>query len=138
MGNLLKLALTALAASSQTSALKVFTGRMIAALVLAGLALVMAGAAWGCICAAVWIGLTPSLGSVGAPLMVAALCIVAGGILAFVAWALARRRRPRAQPELQVEALLSEAGQVIKEHKGAALILAALLGMMAGNGGRRS
>ena len=138
MGNLLKLALTALAASSQTSALKAFTGRMIAALVLAGLALVMAGAAWGCICAALWIGLTPSLGPVGAPLIVAALCIVVGGILALVAWALTRRRRARVQPELQVEALLSEAGQVIKEHKGAALILAALLGMMAGNGGRRS
>jgi hypothetical protein len=139
VGNLLKLALTALAASSQASALKVFTGRMIAALVLVGLALVMAGAAWGCICAAVWIGLTPSLGPVGAPLIVAALCIVVGGILALVAWTLARRRRPvRPHAELQVEALLSEAGKVIKEHKGAALILAALLGIMVGNGGRRS
>ncbi len=139
MGNLLKLALTTLAASSQTSAFKVFTGRMIAALVLAGLALVLAGAAWGCICAAVWTGLTPSLGPIGAPLIVAALCVMVGGILAISAWVLTRRRQPvRAQPELQVEALLTEAGQVIKEHKGAALILAALLGMMAGNGGRRS
>ena len=139
MGNLLKLALTALAASSQTSALKVFTGRMIAGLVLAGLALILACAAWGCICAAVWTGLVPSLGPVGAPLIVSALCVIVGGILALTAWALTRRRTPvRAQPELQIEALLAEAGQIIKEHKGAALILAALLGMMAGNDGRRA
>ncbi len=138
MGNLLKLALTALAASGQTSALKAFTGRTLVAMVLAVLALVMAGAAWGCICAALWIGLTPSLGPVGAPLIVAALCILVAGILALVAWALTRRRRARVEPGLQVEALLSEASNLIKEHKGAAVLGALLLGMLAGNSGRRS
>ena len=138
MGNLLKLALTALAASSQTSALKVFTGRTLAAMVLAILALVMAGAAWGCICAALWIGLTPSLGPVGAPLVVAALCVLVAGILAVIAWALTRRRRPRIEPGLQAEALLAEASNLIKEHKGAAVLGALLLGMLAGNSGRRS
>ncbi len=137
MGGLLKLALTALAASSQTSALKAFTGRMAAALVLAGLALILAGAAWGCLCAALWIALTPSLGPVGAPLVVAGFCLLAAGILGLIAWALTRRRRSRVEHELQVETLLAEAGLLIKEHKGAALIAAALLGMMAGNSGRR-
>jgi|SRR5690348_4837088 hypothetical protein len=136
MGNLLKLALTALAASSHTSAL-VFTGRMLAAMVLAGLSLVLVGGAWGCICAALWIGLTPSLGPVGAPLAVAALCVLAAAILALVAWALQRRRRARVEPAAQVEALLSEASNLIKEHKGAAVLGAILLGMLAGNSGRR-
>lgn len=137
MGNLLKLVLTALAASSQASALKVFTGRMLAAMVLAALALVLAGGAWGCICAALWIGLTPSLGPVGAPLAVAAFCVLVAGILALVAWALTRRRRSRVEPAAQVEALLSEANNLIREHKGAAVLGAILLGMLAGNSGRR-
>ena len=138
MGNLLKLALTALAASSQTSALKVFTGRMLAAMVLGGLALVLAVGAWGCLCAALWIGLTPSFGPVGAPLAVAALCVLVAGFLALVAWVLTRRRRSRLETAAQVEALLSEAGDLIKEHKGAAVLGAILLGMLAGNSGRRS
>jgi len=138
MGNLLKLALTALAASSQTSALKVFTGRMLAAMVLGGLALVLAVGAWGCLCAALWIGLTPSFGPVGAPLAVAALCVLVAGILALVAWVLTRRRRSRLETAAQVEALLSEAGDLIKEHKAAAVLGAILLGMLAGNSGRRS
>jgi len=137
MGGLLKLALTALAASSQTTALKEFTGRMMAALVLAGLALALAAAAWGCLCAAIWIWLTPSLGPVGAPLVVAAICLIVGGILGLLAWGLARRRRPRPAPDLNVEALLSDAGRLFNEHKGAALLAAALLGLFAGNSRRR-
>jgi hypothetical protein len=137
MGSLLKLALTALAASSQTSALKLFTGRMIAALVLGGLGLLLVVAAWGCLCAAIWIWLTPSLGPVGAPLVVAAICLAAGGVLGLVAWELTRRQRPRLAPDLNVDALLSDAGRLINEHKGAALLAAALLGLFAGNGRRR-
>jgi hypothetical protein len=137
MGGLLKLALTALAASSQTSALKVFTRRLIAALVLGGLGLLLVLAAWGCLCAAIWIWLTPSLGPVGAPLVVAAICLVVGGVLGLVAWELTRRRRPRPASDLNVDALLSDAGRLFNEHKGAALLAAALLGLFAGNGRRR-
>jgi hypothetical protein len=137
MGGLLKLALTALAASSQTSALKVFTRRLIAALVLGGLGLLLVLAAWGCLCAAIWIWLTPSLGPVGAPLVVAAICLVVGGVLGLVAWELTRRQRPRPASDLNVDALLSDAGRLINEHKGAALLAAALLGLFAGNGRRR-
>ena len=137
MGGLLKLALTALAASSQTSALKEFTGRMLAALVLCGLALLLAAAAWGCLCAAIWIWLTPSLGPVGAPLVVAAICLVGGGILGLIAWGLTRRRRHSPTSDLNLDALLSDAGRLFNEHKGAALLAAALLGLFAGNGRRR-
>jgi len=137
MGGLLKLALTALAASSQTSALKIFTGRMLAAGVIAGIATVLTAAAWGCLCAALWIGLTPALGPVGAPLAVAGLCIVVAGILALIAWGLVRRRRARVNSALQMDALLAEGSRLIGEHKGAALLAAALLGMLAGNSGRK-
>lgn len=117
--------------------MKIFTGRMAAAAALGGLAVMLVLAAWGCLCAALWIGLTPSLGPVGAPLAVAGVCLLAAGILALVAWGLMRRRRPRVNPELQAEALLAEAGRLINEHKGAALLVAALMGMMAGNSRRR-
>ncbi len=137
MGGLLKLALTALAASSRTTALKEFTGRMMAALVLGGLALLLAAAAWGCFCAALWVWLTPSLGPVGAPLVVAAICLLAGAILGGVAWGLVRRRHPRPAADLNVDALLNDAGRLFNEHKGAALLAAALLGLLAGNGRRR-
>ena len=137
MGSLLKLALTALAASSQTSALKIFTGRMLAAGVIGVVATLLIAAAWGCLCAALWIGLIPALGPVGAPLAVAALCIVVAGILALIAWSLIRRRRAPVSPQLQFDALLGEGSRLINEHKGAALLVAALLGMLAGNSGRK-
>lgn len=136
MGSLLKLALSALA-SSQSPALRIFTGRVVAAAVLGGLAVLLGAAAWGCLCAALWLGLTPSLGPVGAPLVVAGACVVFAAILGFVAWNLTRRRRPTVNPALQAEALLAEASRLINEHKGAALLGAALIGMMAGNGRRR-
>ena len=138
MGGLLKLALTALAASGQTSALKQLTGRMPAALVLGALAILLATAAWGCLCAALWIELIPPLGLVGAPLVVAAICLIAGGILGLAAWTLMRRQRssPTA-PDLNFDALLGDAGRLVNEHKGAALLAALVLGMLAGNGSRR-
>jgi hypothetical protein len=137
MGSLLKLALTALAASSQTSALKMFTGRMLAAGVIGVVATLLIAAAWGCLCAALWIGLIPALGPVGAPLAVAGLCIVVAGILVLIAWSLIRRRRAPVSPQLQFDALLGEGSRLINEHKGAALLVAALLGMLAGNSGRK-
>jgi len=137
MGSLLKLALTALAASSQTSALKIFTGRMLAAGVIGVVATLLIAAAWGCLCAALWIGMIPALGPVGAPLAVAGLCIVIAGILALIAWSLIRRRRAPVSPQLQFDALLGEGSRLINEHKGAALLVAALLGMLAGNSGRK-
>ena len=137
MGSLLKLALTALAASSQTSALKIFTGRMLAAGVIGVVATLLIAVAWGCLCAALWIGMIPALGPVGAPLAVAGLCIVIAGILALIAWSLIRRRRAPVSPQLQFDALLGEGSRLINEHKGAALLVAALLGMLAGNSGRK-
>lgn len=137
MGSLLKLALTALAASSQTSALKNFTGRMLAAGIIVLVAVALTAAAWGCLCAALWIGLTPALGPVGAPLAVAGLCIVIAGILALIARGLVRRRQARVNPQLQFDALIGEGSRLINEHKGAALLVAALLGLLAGNSGRK-
>ncbi len=137
MGSLIKLALSALAASSQSSAFAAFTGRMAAAALLGFIALVLAGAAWGCAGAALWIALIPPLGPVGAPLVVAAVCLVFAGILALIAWLLMRRRRARLGEGLQLDALLAQAGNLINEHKLGALLVAVLAGILAGNSTRK-
>ncbi len=137
MGSLLKLALSALAASSRSSAIAAFTGRMAAVVLLSGLAGLLAIAAWGCACAALWIALIPALGPAGAPLVVAAACLVFAGVLAFVAWFVMRRRRPRPGDGLQLEALLAQAERFFNDHKGAALLAAVIAGMIAANSGRK-
>ena len=137
MGSLLKFALSALATSRVSSALGAFTGRMAAAALLGGCALLLAAAAWGCACAALWIALIPSLGPAGAPLVVAGACLLLAGILALVAWLAVHRRRARPVDGLQLDAVLTEAGRLINEHKVAALLAAALAGMLAASNGRK-
>lgn len=137
MGSLIKLALSALAASSQTSALAAFSGRMVAGGVLGVVALLLAGAAWGCACAALWIALIPALGPVGAPLVVAGVCLSVAGLLALAAWQLVRRRRARAVNHLQLDAVMAEAGKLIQEHKVEAIVAAIVAGFVAGNSGRK-
>jgi hypothetical protein len=137
MGSLLKIALSALAASKGSSAFAAFTGRMAAAAFLGGCAVLLAAAAWACACAALWIALIPSLGPAGAPLVVAGVCLVFAGILGLIAWLLLRRRRARPADGLQLDAILTEAGRLINEHKVAALLAAALAGMLAANNGRK-
>ena len=137
MGSLLKIALSVLAASKGSSAFAAFTGRMMAAALLGTLAILLALGAWGCVCAALWIALIPSLGPAGAPLFVAGACLLLAGILALIGWLLIRRRRARPVDGLQLDALVGEASRFINEHKGAALLAAALAGMLAANSGRK-
>jgi hypothetical protein len=137
MGSLLKLVLSALAASSRGSAFAALTGRMAVAALLGGFAVLLVAAAWGCACAALWIALIPALGPAWAPLVVAGACLAMAGILALIAWLVMRRRRARPSDGLQVDVLLAEAGRVINEHKGAALLAAALAGMLAASNGRK-
>ncbi len=122
MGSLLKLALSALAASSQNSALTAFSGRMAASGVLAVVAILLAGVAWGCACAALWIGVAPTLGPVGAPLVVAGVCLTVA----------------RAVNHLLLDAVLADAGKLIQEHKIEAILAAIIAGFVAGNNGRKS
>src|SRR5260221_9877304 len=135
MGSLLKLALSALAASSQTSALAAFSGRMVAGGVLAVVAILLAGAAWGCACAALWIGVAPTLGPVGAPLVVAGVCLTVAALLGLGAWQQMRRHRARAVNHLLLDAVLADAGKLIQEHKIEAILAAIIAGFVAGNNG---
>lgn len=127
----LALALFAFVASSRRSLFGTLLGRMAAAALFLGLALLLAIAALACAGAALWIALIPQLGETGAPLVVAAICLTFSGILALVAWLLMRERRRRLGEALQVDLLLAEAGRFLNEHKDAALLAAALAGMLA-------
>jgi hypothetical protein len=57
--------------------------------------------------------------------------------LALVAWLAIRRRRARPVDGLQLDAVLTEAGRLINEHKVAAMLAAALAGMLAASNGRK-
>ena len=137
MGSLLDLALSALAIWTRRSASASFTGQMAAAVLFAGLAVLLGAAALGCALAAFWIALIPQVGPVGATFIVAGACLALAGFLALLAWLLMHRARPRRGDALDAEALLTEVGRYINEHKGATLLAAALAGVLAGNSGRK-
>ncbi len=91
-------------------------------------------AALTCAAAALWIGMRPLVGPVGAPLIVAAVLIA----LALVALALARRALNRNTARVAVatagsnEALLTEAARLVVAHKVPVLLAAVLAGLAAG------
>ena len=137
MGSLLNLALSALSASTRNSGFASFTGRMAVVLLVAGFGALLAAGGLGCAAAALWNALLPPLGPVGAPLVVAGVTLTLAGALALVASSLMRRARPRPVEMLDTDGLLGEASRYVNEHKGAALLAAALAGVIAGNSGRR-
>lgn len=134
MGSLLRFVLSVLAASSRSSAIAAFSGRVVAVIVCASFAALLAVAAIGCVGAALWIALIPVPGPVGAPFTVSAAFLVPAGILTLFARLLMRRKR--LGDTLQAELLLGETGRFFNENKGAALLAAALAGMLAGNDSR--
>jgi hypothetical protein len=138
MGSLIKLAAWALIESGRAGIVQPATIRMTVAALCAGVAAVLMLVALGCVATALWIFTLPSLGPVGAPLVVAASLSIVTLILATAAWRIMRhgRRRPGAiaAPEL----LLSEATRLFNQHKGAVLLAAVVAGMTVANGGRKS
>lgn len=109
------------------------TASAIAAAAFAALAVV---AAVACVAVALWIGVRPWVGPIGAPLVVAAALLV----LALVAATLARRALRPPAPAVAVpvttsgsnEALLVEAARLVKAHKVPILLAAVLAGVAAG------
>ncbi len=131
MSELLRFALTLLATPPQRHS-STDTIVALAASAVTGLAVV---AAVACAAAATWIGLRPLVGSIGAPLIVAAAFVV----VALVGLATARRAlRPRPIPAAlptagSNEALLVEASRLVSAHKVPVLLAAVLAGAVAGS-----
>ena len=137
MGSLLKLAAWALIESSKAGAVRDATIRLTAAAFCAGLAALLMLAVLGCVATAIWTFALPSLGPVGAPLVVAAALLAVILILAMAAWLIMRHRRPRPSAAAAPQLLLREARHLFNEHKGAVLLAAVVAGMAAANGGRK-
>lgn len=136
MGSLIKLAAWALIESGRAGNARAATIQIAALALCVGLATILILAALGCAAAALWNFTLPSLGAVGAPLVVAASLSAMTLILATAAWLMMRynRRRPGAATAPQL--LLSEAARLFNEHKGAVLLAAVVAGMAAANGRR--
>jgi hypothetical protein len=137
MGSLIKLATWALIESGRAGSARAATIRMTAAALCAGLAAVLVLAAFGCAATALWIVVLPSLGPVGAPLVVAAGLSIVTLILAMTGWQIVRHSRQRADVAAAPEFLLSEATRLFSEHKGAVLLAALVAGMAVANGSRK-
>ena len=80
----------------------------------------------------------PSLGPVGAPLVVAAAFLILTLILVAIACRVRRpgRRKAAAAPAATAS-LAPELARILKEHKGTVLLAAALAGMAAASGRRK-
>jgi hypothetical protein len=132
MDSLIKLATWAVIEYGRTSRATTITAAL-----CAGLAIVLMLAALGCAVTALWLFTLPSLGSVGAPLVVAASLTVLALIFALAAWFYMRRNR-RSPGATTPQLLMTEAMRLFSEHKGAVLLAAVVAGMAAANGGRKS
>ena len=138
MGSLIKLAAWILIESSRAGNVRAATMRMAVGALCAGLAAaLLALAALGCAATALWTLGLPSLGPVGAPLIVAAALSTTALILTTVAWLAMRHRRPNPDATMEPQMLLSAATRLFTEHRGAVLLAAVVAGMAAANGGRR-
>jgi hypothetical protein len=137
MGSLIKLATWALIESGKAGSARAATVRMTAAVFCLGLAVLLALAAFGCVATALWIVMLPSLGPVGAPLVVATGLSIVTLILGMTGWLVLHRSRQGSTIAIAPEFLLSEAARLFREHKGAVLLAALVAGMAAANGGRK-
>jgi len=137
MGSLIKLAAWILIESSRAGNVRAATIRMTVAALCAGLAALLVLAALGCTAAALWTLTLPSLGPVGAPLIVAAALSTTALILTTAAWLAMRHRRRNPDAITEPQMLLSAATRLYNEHRGAVLLAAVVAGMAAANGGRR-
>jgi len=137
MGSLLKLGAWVLIESAKAGGVRAATIRMAVVALCACFAAVLALAALGCAATALWIFTQPSLGAVGAPLVVAASlsCVVL--LLAVAARFIIRRGRGNLVASTAPQVLLLEASPFFAEHKSAVLLAAVMAGMAAANGSRK-
>jgi hypothetical protein len=142
MGSLIKLAALAFLEAGKLRQIRAATLRMMAAGLCAGLAILLMLGVLGCISAALWLSVLPSLGPVGAPLIVAGFLALLALILAAAGWLILRPKRRRAaaaatSAALAPQMLMAEAARLFKEHKGAVMLAAVIAGMAAANGKRK-
>lgn len=137
MGSLLKLAAKVLIVSRMAGRVRATSIRMAVAALCACLAAVLAMAALGCVATALWIVTLPSLGAVGAPLVVAASLSGLVVILLAAARLMARRGRGPSDASITPQLPLLEATRFFTENKSTVLLAAVLAGMAAANGSRK-
>ena len=135
MGSLIKLAVSALLATEGVNHLQASITRLVIVAACAAAAAMLG--ALGCLAAALWIYTLPSLGPVGAPLVVAAAFAIVTLILVAVACRVRRPGPRKAAGAPAAASLAPELARILKEHKGTVLLAAALAGMAAASSRRK-
>ena len=137
MGSLVKLATWALVEARGAGRVRAAAIRMGMLAACAAFAAILALGALGCAAAALWSFALPSLGPVGAPLVVAAALLVVAAIVVATTWLATRDRRTKPAPAAGPPLLMAEATRLFNGHKGVVLLAAVVAGMVAANGGRK-
>ena len=138
MGGLIKMILPALLASGGVNHLQAAITRLIVVALCGMLAAVMMLGALGCLAAALWIYTLPCLGPVGAPLVVAGAFLILTLILVAIACRIRRPGRRKAAAAPAAASMAPELARILRENKGTVLLAAALAGMAAAGGRRKS
>jgi predicted alpha/beta hydrolase family esterase len=127
-------ALMAIARKCLADTIGMTAGRLALATVCGVVAAVLVAASVGCAATALWIWEIHRLGSVGAPLVVAAALLVAGlATMATARHALRpRRTSSSSSSDATATALLAEAMHLFREHKASVLMAAFIAGLAAG------
>lgn len=138
MFNLIKLAAWMLVESNRAGNARSATLRMTGGVLCLGLAGILLLGAVGCAVTALWILALPSLGPIGAAMIVAATLAALALILAACGWYVVSYRSRKRDGAALPPALLDDAIRLFTEHKGAVLLAALLTGIAAARSGRRS
>jgi hypothetical protein len=113
-----------------------FGARMTTGALCTGFAIIMMTAGLGCAMAALWIFLEPRIGSTGAALTVAGVLLFASGITMLVARSSFTPDEADENAPVLGEELLEELQERFQDHKGLALIVALVAGLVVGRSQR--
>jgi hypothetical protein len=137
MKSIVMMALSALLQGSLVSRAAETAGRLSIPILFGMIAAMFAIAAIGCLAAALWIFLIPSVGPVWAPVICAGALFALAGILVATGIAISRRMKARAHaplPSLAAaipDGLLDDVGDMLKKNQGALLAAALVAGIFA-------
>ena len=137
MNSIVKMALSALLQGSLASRAAEAAGRLSVPVLFGMVGLFFAIAAVGCLTAALWLLVLPSVGPVWAPVICAGALLAVGGIVVMTGFMISRRMKERSRPSLASlgdaipDGLLDDIGDMLKRNQGSLLAAALIAGFIA-------
>ena len=137
MIGIVKMALSALLQGTLASRTADAAGRLAIPILCGMVGMLFAIAAIGCLAAALWLLVLPSVGPVWAPIICAGAFLAVGGIVVLSGLMISRRMKARSRPPLSSlgdaipDGLLGDIGDMLKRNQGSLLAAALVAGFIA-------